>query len=171
MPGAHCQDLLWCFRKIVVNHCPDNTINRISNHIQKVFHHADIFIRDNDLSEKLLNQIDFIVLLDCPDKVFFRIKELNQSLLLYFPVFRRHGIDFTILCPFQNQAVQDNLIRGIEVAVVCIAGYPGFFTNHGYGNVLLALQQFIIGNSNAFFGTVWTRIRKKAGLPPLACLV
>ena len=73
-----------------------------------VSRNAYIFCWDNDLSEKLLNQIYFIVLFDCPHELFFRIKELNQSLLQYFSIFWRHRIDFTILCPFQNQAVYDD---------------------------------------------------------------
>ncbi len=26
---SHCQNLLRCFRKIVIDHCPDDTVNRI----------------------------------------------------------------------------------------------------------------------------------------------
>lgn len=96
MFGKHHSNLLRCFRKILIDHRPDHTINRISEHIQNVFCYSNSLSRDNNLSKKIFDQIDFIMLFNGPDELFFRIKKLNQSLLQHFPIIRRNGIYFTI---------------------------------------------------------------------------
>ena len=61
MFGKHHSNLFRCFRKILINHRPDHTINRISEHIQNVFCSFNSLSRDNNLSKKIFNQIGIFV--------------------------------------------------------------------------------------------------------------
>lgn len=151
MFGKHHSNLFRCFRKTLINHRPDHTINRISKYIQNVFCSSNSLSRDNNLSKKIFDQIDFIMLFNRPDELFFRIKKLNQSLLQHFPIIPRNGICFTILRPFRDETINNDFICRVEIAVISVAGHSGLLADQSYGNTLLALQQFVIGESNTLF--------------------
>ena len=71
MFSEHHPKLFRRFGKILVNHRPYDAINGVSDHIQNVFCHTNIFSWDNDPSEQFFDQIQFIVLLDGPDELLF----------------------------------------------------------------------------------------------------